>query len=198
MGGFDQAYLTLLVKKLRVWRVEFAPGLSDEEVSRVEDRYGFGFPPDLRMFLQLALPVSQSWVDWREAPEAQIRERLEEPLKGILFDIEHSGFWCCCWGARPAELSTAFEVAREHVERAPTLIPIVSHRYIPEEPHLAGNPVFSVHQTDIIHYGADLASYFPAEFSVTAPEVLPEYSIPRPSWAARKPRSIRFWDSLIR
>ena len=50
------------------------------------------------------------------------------------------------------------------VEDAPRLIPLVSHRYLPETPRVAGNPVFSVRQSDVICYGADLADYFEREF----------------------------------
>jgi hypothetical protein len=52
-------------------------------------------------------------------------------------------------------------------------------RYIPAEPNESRNPVFSVHQTDIIHYGNDLADYFQREFQV-----------PLPDRAAREPRPI--------
>src|SRR5207302_6554224 len=117
------------------------------------------FPPDLRSFVQHALPVSGSWVDWRGCLEATVRERLEWPADGICFDVEHAGFWLDDWGPRPERLEDAFAVVREQVARAPRLIPICSHRYLPDEPLMAGNPVFSVHQTDIIHYGFDLASY---------------------------------------
>jgi hypothetical protein len=37
-------------------RLEFDPGLTDAEVIAVERRFGFKFPPDLREFLQTALP----------------------------------------------------------------------------------------------------------------------------------------------
>ena len=35
---------------------------------------------------------------------------------------------------------------------------------IPDRPNTSGNPVFSVHQTDIIYYGCDLRDYFVHEF----------------------------------
>src|SRR5258708_605636 len=41
-----------------VYRVEFDAGLTDEEVQACEHRFGFRFPPDLRQFLQTALPRS--------------------------------------------------------------------------------------------------------------------------------------------
>lgn len=35
---------------------------------------------------------------------------------------------------------------------------------MPDRPHAAGNPVFSVHQTDIISYGVELRDYLIHEF----------------------------------
>ena len=53
-------------------------------------------------------------------------------------------------------------------------------------PFQNGNPVFSVHQTDIIRYGNDLVGYVHNEFGV-----------PLPDWAAKEPRPIRFWDDAM-
>jgi hypothetical protein len=63
------------------------------------------------------------------------------------------------------------------------LIPIYGHRMMPDEPHLPGNPVFSVYQTDIIYYGYDLADYLRHEFHLPGREPWPE-----------RVRAIRFWD----
>ncbi len=65
------------------------------------------------------------------------------------------------------------------------MIPVFSHRYLPDDPNEAGNPVFSVYQTDIIYYGADLLDYFENEFAQ-----------PRPAWRTITPRLIRFWSAL--
>jgi hypothetical protein len=48
------------------------------------------------------------------------------------------------------------------------LVAVYGHRYIPAEPGLAGNPVFSIHQSDVIVYGSSLASYLAAEFGVVS------------------------------
>lgn len=56
---------------------------------------------------------------------------------------------------------------------------------IPDEPNEPGNPVYSVHQTDIIYYGSDLTDYFECEFGL-------EKSRSPPT-----PRSIRFWDLVV-
>jgi hypothetical protein len=73
------------------------------------------------------------------------------------------------------------------VARAPILIPVYSHRFIPAALSEAGNPVFSVYQTDIIHYGLDLPSYLHAEFDACNP-----YPVPS------EPKEIRFWSELVR
>jgi hypothetical protein len=159
--------------------------LTDEEVERVEHTFSFRFPPDLRALLQTALPVSSFAPNWRSAPIEALQEWLEWPLEGMRFDIENNAFWLEEWGPKPSELEEAFEIARAAVAEAPTLIPIFGHRYIPDEPQLAGNPVFSVYQTDIVYYGADLAHYLIDEFSGGI-AALVEYPI----------RPIRFWGKL--
>ncbi len=168
--------------------VKIAAGLADEEFRRVERCFGFRFPPDLREFLATGLPISGSWVDWRGADEAAVRERLNWPLEGICFDIKHNAFWLNDWGERPAKLEAAFDIARRAVAQAPVLIPICSHRYLPAEPFDRGNPIFSVHQTDIIYYGADLMDYLQNEFS---------YYFGRAGHSVTKtPRPVRFWSRL--
>ena len=82
------------------------------------------------------------------------------------------------------------------VAKAPRLIPILSHRYMPDDPPLAGNPVFSVYQTDIIYYGYDLASYFESEFP-GGQEGRPGGGIYQPDVFRKQPRPIRFWDEIV-
>jgi hypothetical protein len=130
-------------------------------------------------------PRSKSFPDWRNGDDYDLTEKLRWPADGVCFDIQYNDFWMEAWGERPANLNDAFRVARREIEKAPALIPVYSHRYIPDDPNLAGNPVFSVYQTDINYYGVDLASYFTAEFRM-----------PRPSWAANEERYIRFWGDL--
>ena len=140
------------------------PGLRDSEIRAAEATYAIRFPPDLEELLRYALPVGSPWPDWRKDSNAEIHDALNWPLEGILFDIERNAFWLAEWGERPAELDRAFAIASEHVALAPRLIPVFAHRYLPQEPSSAGNPVFSVYQTDIIYYGSNLAEYFANEF----------------------------------
>jgi hypothetical protein len=163
--------------------VQIEPGLTDAEVAATEKKFGFHFPPDLRALLQAGLPGGDGFPDWRSGDEAALRSWLAIPLEGILFDIEHNRFWLPEWGARPDRLEDAKRAASALIAAAPKLVPIYQHRMIPDEPREPGNPVFSVHQTDIIYYGFDLLDYFRHEFDLGAREPWPE-----------KVRAIRFWD----
>ena len=192
----DAGYINELIDRLRRWGHSITAGLSDAEVSSIEARFSFHFPPDLRGFLQQALPVSGAWVDWRNGSTEEIQRGLAWPLDGIIFDIEHNAFWLESWGLRPALLADAIEVARTEVAKVPTLIPIFSHRYMPDEPPHAGNPVFSVYQRDIIYYGYDLASYLGNEFS-EGQEGRPVGGIYQPDVFREQPRPIRFWDEIV-
>jgi hypothetical protein len=172
-----------LVLQMKERGITFDEGLTVAEVASTEARFGFRFPPDLRAFLQTALPQGKQFPDWRAGKESVMREWLDLPRQGILFDIEHNGFWLQEWGPRPQSLADTKRTASELIAGAPKLIPIFLHRMMPDEPHVVGNPVFSVHQTDIIYYGFDLVDYLRHEFH------LPD----RESWPD-KVRPIRFWD----
>ncbi len=93
-----------------------------------------------------------------------LRRRLDALVEGLAFDVEENGLWRPHWGTRPATAEARAQRVHELVEGAPRLIPVFSHRYLLAEPCQAGNPVFSIVQSDIIIYGADLRSYFLAEF----------------------------------
>ena len=168
--------------------VSFDAGLTPDEFAAIEHEYGFRFPPDLREFLGYALPVSENWFDWRRDSRAEIMRGLEWPYEGICFDIEHNSFWLELWGPKPTALADAFSIARAAIDAAPRLIPICGHRYLPDRPCESGNPVFSVYQTDIIHYGSDLYDFFCNEFG---------YFFGRASYAFDgRAQHIEFWSEL--
>ncbi|MFF0485108.1 hypothetical protein [Streptomyces sp. NPDC004435] len=142
------------------------PGLSERELDATEARFGFTFSADHRVFLSAGLPHgSSSWPDWRGGDAEDLAGRLAWPVDGVLFDVERSGFWHPAWPSRPSETSEALRVARTELESAPQLVPVYGHRYLPGTAGEHGHPVLSVHQTDIILYGNDLADYIHHEFA---------------------------------
>lgn len=167
--------------------VTLAAGLTAEELRQVEEQHRFRFPPDLRSFLSCALPLGPRFPNWRTPEAHALLDQMAWPFEGIAFDIQNNVFWWEPWGARPEDLSGALAVAKAAVERAPHLIPISGHRYLPAEPVLEGNPVFSVHQTDIIYYGTDLRRYFACEFG----------GMNYAEAVRAEPRRIQFWTELV-
>lgn len=182
--------MKLLIQLLKDKGIRFEKGLTDEELITIEADFNFRFPPDLQVLLCLALPVSKSFVDWRRAIssrkyETEVLERIHWPLEGMLFDIRNNVFWNEEWGEKPELFEQQKEIAEEHFQKYPRLIPIYSHRYIPVTPYTTGNPVFSVYQMDIIYYGNGLASYFRNEFHVKLPDY---FNIPNEA------KHIEFWS----
>jgi hypothetical protein len=172
---------------MRECGIRFALGLKPRQIEAAEEEHGFRFPPDLRAFLEYALPLGRRFPDWRSPTSEFIRDRFAWPADSLCFDIEHNNFWLAAWGPRPDSLEIAQSIARGAVRSAPFLIPIYAHRYLPASPCCAGNPVFSVYQTDIIYYGFDLPSYLSAEFGIPNPFKVPD-----------SPREIEFWSALER
>jgi hypothetical protein len=140
-----------LIALMETAGVMFDKGLTDVEVARAEENYDIRFPPDLRAFLQTAFPKHFPFPNWRSENDPFIREMLEAPIHGILFDVERNDFWLPEWGSRPLQSDDRKSVVERIAARAPKLIPIYSHRMMPDRPFLPGNPVLSVHQTDIYH-----------------------------------------------
>lgn len=163
-------------------RVVVEPGISDAELDRVEERWEFRFAPEHRTLLAAGLPTgSGMWPDWRSGAAEDLAEKLARPVHGVLFDVQHSGFWHPDWTPRPAATPDALAAARAHLADVPTMVPIYSHRYLLGDPRHTGTPVLSMYQTDIIVYGADLADYVHHEFR---DRPLPDGELPTiPFWS---------------
>lgn len=58
MSSLFESEIRTAVDLIQSRGVHFEPGLTDQEVEQTETTFGFRFPPDLRAFLQTALPVS--------------------------------------------------------------------------------------------------------------------------------------------
>ena len=171
------------------------PGLTSVEFARVEARYGFTFADDHRAFLATALPVDDDhdhdrhhgWPDWRDGDPAVLRDMLDWPVEGVLFDVEHNAMWDPAWGPRPHTVPERLAVARRHLASVPQLVPIYAHRYLPAG--ISEHPVLSVYQTDIIYYGVDLSDYIHQEFGG------PGMSRADPAW--QPVATVPFWRDFL-
>lgn len=182
----------------RTGQYPIGPGLTAAEFARVERGYGFEFADDHRAFLAAGLPLNRPpeegqtwprpWPDWRDGNPDDLREQLGWPVEGALFDVEHNALWHPSWGQRPDEISQALSTARQHLTRAPAMIPVYAHRYLPAGRGTCGHPVLSIYQTDIIIYGTDLADYISHEFTGPGRPISPDWT---------PPPMVPFWNEFL-
>ncbi|KAG7560312.1 hypothetical protein ISN45_Aa05g018530 [Arabidopsis thaliana x Arabidopsis arenosa] len=166
-----------VISHLHTSRIHVQPGLTDSEFAKAEAEFAFSFPPDLRAVLTAGLPVGAGFPDWR-SPGARLhlRAMIDLPIAAVSFQIARNTLWSKSWGLRPSDPEKALRVARNALKRAPLMIPIFDHCYIPCNPSLAGNPVFYIDETRIFCCGSDLSDFFERESvfrgSDTCPVVL--------------------------
>jgi hypothetical protein len=165
------------------------PGLTDAEFDRIEQTLGFEFADDHRAFLAVGLPVGASWPNWRGEGRKSLQRRLQLPVEGILYAVEWNQFWADGWGPRLARMKDALRSANYHLARAPRLVPVYAHRYLPAGRGSSGAPVISVVQTAVMVCGADLADYIDNEFSdncLSDNKFSPSAAVP----------TVEFWSDL--
>lgn len=164
--------------------VEIARGLRPEEFDGIEQQWGFRFAADHRAFLAGGLPVGQGWPDWRAPDPLALRDALNWPVDGLLFDVEHNGWWYRAWPARPEATADALEVAYGLLRRAPQLVPLHGTYYVPDASEGAGHPVLDVFRSAVRPLGADLVDWVERSFGSGGP-------------GSRDPKvTVAFWSDL--
>lgn len=145
--------------------IRFESGLTKSEMVMIEKLYTIKFPKSLRVFLMEELPISKDFYNWRNFEKNNVRfikNTLYKPLKYI-DNLAEEVYWCEKWGEEPINTMDKVNGVKERLKKAPLLLPVYSHRYMPEilddEP-----PVLSVHGSDIIYYGKNLEDYLEIEF----------------------------------
>lgn len=166
-------------------------GLSADEISHAEARYGLTMPSIWRAVLAVAHPVAlvgsalgrgwQPFPDWRSRDSVETLRMVEAPVNGLLFDVEYNDFWWRGWGPRPEAASDRLSDARAHLAQVPRLTPLWGHQYVGSEDD---GPVFSVVQADLYVPALTLAGLL--DGSSESPVPAEEYPI----------GSVPFWSDL--
>ncbi|KAF7850685.1 hypothetical protein BT93_L5108 [Corymbia citriodora subsp. variegata] len=162
---------------LRSSGVQVQPGLSEADFARAEAEFGFSFPPDLRAVLSAGLPVGPGFPNWRAAAgpaRLHLRASLDLPTASVSLQVARNAFWPKCWGPKPPDPEKSLRVARNALKKAPILIPIFNHCYIPSAPSLAGNPIFFVDEHRVFCCGSDLSDFFHRESLFRSSDYEPE------------------------
>ncbi|RZC45662.1 hypothetical protein C5167_038607 [Papaver somniferum] len=159
-----------VISHLRKCEITVLEGLSDSEFAITEAEFGFVFPPDLRAVLSAGLPIGAGFPNWRASSSSSsrfhLRSLLDLPIAAISFQIGKNSLWPKSWGVKPSDPEKAIRVARNSLKKAPLLIPLFNHCYIPCNPCLAGNPIFFVDENQVYCCGSDLSDFFQRELVV--------------------------------
>jgi hypothetical protein len=165
---------------------ELTPGLGSDELDAAERAFGITMPPLWRAVLSRVCPVSRAgggrrYPDWRRGDDPAVREMVDAPVGGLLFDVEHNGFWWRAWGPAPAAMPERLAAARRRLAEVPRLTPLWGHTYVgPGD----ASPVFSIVQADL---------YVPALSLADLPAGRGQDAVPAERWPIG---SVPFWSEL--
>ncbi len=181
-------------------------GITPAQLDEAELRYGIHFPKELHAFYEIAMPISEGFVNWIDDSaknQEQIQKRLAFPLRGILtaIEIEPDEIWPLAWGKCPSDPDEAVELAKEYLKNAAPLIPIYGHRYIPYLEISAEPPILSIYGGDFIYYGFSLTQWFQKEFGIhsdaSAPAIPLDFPENTPNKTTPSIPEIPGWQELI-
>ena len=154
---FDDAFLFWFRQRTeQAWSSSYPqrrwlPGLSEEEVAAVERTWDVRFPPDYRLFLLRLHAVGEV-----TPGAARGRRRLMPVSKSkVVYN----------WLLDAKDLHRAFALPfmdlgfDQPVATAPKLIPITWYLHLLGEPCRTGNPILSIHGTDIVVVSANFRLY---------------------------------------
>ena len=172
--------------------IQLNVGMTENEITKAEEFYGIEFPKDMKEMLMNFVPISNGFYNWNDYSDeniSRIKDMIEWPYEGIIYDIENNEFWLEEFGKCPKNIEDRIQMFKKYIAenevQIPKLIPINSHRYVISG-KVADYPIISVYQTDIIYYGSNLLEYFENEFNHT-------YNITNIANIKRIP----FWNQII-
>ena len=159
-----------MIHRLKNSGVEFAEGMTAQELDLAEECFQFRFPAEIRVFLSCATPVGASFFNFRDRTEANLTRfhTFQQSVKdAFLFDLENNredmrkllsnkGWELSC--------DSSFDAAViAYLEGSPKLIPFYAHRCFFDG--MDGMPIVSFWQpVDSILYGSNFENYLACEF----------------------------------
>ncbi len=166
-------------------KIEFREGLSKSKILSYETEFDCKFPPELKVFLEIAVPVGHGWPKWHGRASdlvRGVREFFEYVFRTAIRD-DYAVWVPSRWGIRPTDDKEAVSIALQDIRSLPPLIPIYKIRHIPSFPAKVGNPIYSIYSPyDSVVYGVDFPEYLHNEFGVSVPEDHTPHFRAAPHW----------------
>ena len=157
----------MLIQKLRNAGLSFAQGMTQEQLNRAEEVFGFRFPKEIREFLSFAVPVGKDFFDYRDvSPENQKRfcDFQNRIVDYFRFDLENNREDMLELLAQPLGNPADFDSAvLDFLHSSVKLIPFYAHRCFFDG--MDDMPIVSFLQpVDTIFYASNFREYLEVEF----------------------------------
>lgn len=133
---------------------------TDGVFTKIEKIYGVVLPLEFKQVYRdfEQLPIGwHNWADFSRENTDYLKKQMKEVMVEIADEINDIK-WDDNWGECPNTIHEVHHFIKSKMKSAPTLMPIVGHRYIACEP-TAVSPVFSIVGSEIIYYSASLTDF---------------------------------------
>ena len=175
----DQIKRMLIEKKIKI-----SNGMSEKEIKKVEKIYQIVFPKDYKEMLKEFVLDCNNWRDISEKNISYLKDKINAPIEGIIFDIENNGFWMNEFGNKPKNIQERVNIFLKYIEKnnIPKLIPILNNTYMIGDEN-SEYPIVSVIQKDIIILSNNLINYFEQKLNISKQNELYFRNIKIPFWS---------------
>ena len=175
----DQIKRMLIEKKIKI-----SNGMSEKEIKKVEKIYQIVFPKDYKEILKEFVLDCNNWRDISEKNISYLKDKINAPIEGIIFDIENNGFWMNEFGNKPKNIQERVNIFLKYIEKnnIPKLIPILNNTYMICDEN-SEYPIVSVIQKDIIILSNNLINYFEQKLNISKQNELYFRNIKIPFWS---------------
>ena len=154
-------------RKLEKAGIPVERGMTEEELDRAEEVFGFRFPKEIRDFLSCCVPIGEAFFDYRDVSQenqqrfCDFQKRIEDYFR---FDLENNRADLLELLAEPLRNPEDFDAAvLEYLRSSVKLIPFYAHRCFYDG--MDGMPIVSFWQpVDSIFYGSSFQDYLEREF----------------------------------
>jgi len=153
--------LNMLSQLLQQYNITFWSTLTDKHINELEKFFWFCIPTEYKEVLKNWMPVGNDFTNWSD--QGSVQKSYDILLDWILFDILTNNLW---FDRRWESISNSekIKIITNMYDKSPKLIPIYWHRFILEKWYIENNPVFSIHQSDVIIYWESLEQRVNIEF----------------------------------
>lgn len=150
-----------MIENLKNAGVSVAPGMTNAELAKAENVFGFRFPKEIWEFLSCGVPEGGAFFDYRDTSGdnlARFREFQQSVVESFKFD----------WENNREELQSVLGAAEEetvigYLHESVRLIPFYAHRCFFDG--MDDMPIVSFWQpTDTVFYGGTFENYLEVEF----------------------------------